>query len=209
MQTRISTVVIMIMLGSGFPVSAQDDEGFTLVKKEGKVSLYERWIPLFSDPSVTVRELKTEFYYDNTIEAGLQLLRDEKRAALWKGHLEEYKIYPQADAKRWVEYTYHDIPWPVSDQDHLTQYMVHKDSPMQTRVSFTSIDDEKLAPLRDGVTRIKLRGNWLFERHGSRVYVTYRVSSIPVGIPRAFTDPLVRNGMVNMIQKFIALAEQH
>ena len=172
------------------------------------MSLYERWIPLFSDPSVTVRELKTEFYYNNTTEAGLRLLRDEHKAPDWKGHVEEFRIFPMSDPRRWIEYTYHDIPWPVSDQDHLTEFTIQEIPPHQLRVVFNSIENEKLAPVRDGVTRIKLRGSWLFERQGSRVKVVYRVTSIPVGIPRAFTDPVVRNSMVTSIQRFISLVEQ-
>jgi hypothetical protein len=200
-----TTLVILICAPCA---RAQDNDGFIMVKRDGEVTIFERWVQSFTDPDVKVREMKTEFYYRNSLEAGLQLLRNEKKAPEWRSHILEFRIYPQ-DSHQWFEYTYHDIPWPVSDHDHFVQYNVMKRTTRQALISFHSIDSAQHAPLQDGVTRISLRGSWSFEQvEHSRVKVVYRVTSVPSGIPRVFTDPVIRNSMMATIKNFVKLLEQ-
>jgi len=127
---------------------AQEKEEFTLVKKEGAVCLYERWMtyPL-SDPPVKSREVKGVFYYNNTVTAGLRLVRDDKRAQLWQSSIAEFKVFPSRDTLTWHEYSYHDIPWPMSDQDHFMEYKVAGNhAGNMLKISFESRVNKTLAP---------------------------------------------------------------
>lgn len=187
-----------------------DDSGdFEVVKRSGDITLYERWIVLPGGEGLQAREVKSVFYYRNSIFAGLRLLKDEDKRMMWQDHVSEHKSFAQADTSRWFEYTYHDIPWPVSDQDHFMEYRLTACSPQQVSIAFKSTTDKRLAPERKGVTRMTLSGSWLLEQvDAQRVRVTYRISSTPLDIPRILTDPLVRGNMVSTIEDFVALVER-
>jgi hypothetical protein len=190
---------------------AQKKDEFTLVKKEGSVSLYERWMTYpSSDPPVKSREVKGVFYYNNTVTEGLRLVRDDKRAQLWQSSIAEFKVYPSRDTSTWHEYSYHDIPWPMSDQDHFMEYKVARyHAGNVLTISFESKVNKALAPERDGVNRIHLSGSWTMEQVGpTKVKVTYKVLSKPVGIPRLFADPFIRGNFVTSFLDFIAVLEK-
>lgn len=211
MRQYPTSAPILFLLLACTQALAQDKDGFTLVKKDGGVSIYERWITFpASDPPVKAREVKGEFYFNNTIFAGLHLIRDEKKIKEWQGHVAEFKVYPQGqDTTVWLEYSYHDIPWPVSDQDHFLEYKVVETIPMRKLfITFESRVNETLAPKRDGVTRMKLSGSWTLEQIGPKqVKVTYRILSMPIGIPKFLTDPIIRSNIMTTIEEYVALLE--
>lgn len=188
---------------------SQGKEEFVLVKKEGSISLYERWLTFpASDPPIKAREVKGVFYYNNTVAEGLRLLRDEKRTQLWKSNISEFRIYPSRDSSIWHEYSYHDIPWPVSDQDHFMEYKIGRNGQLLS-ISFESKVNNTLAPLRDGVNRVHLSGSWTMEQISpGKVKVTYTVLSKPGGIPKAVADPFIRSNIITSFQDFIALMEK-
>lgn len=186
-----------------------DADEFQLVKRSGDISLYERWIDIPGEEDKQAREVKSVFYYKNSIHAGLRLLKDQAKAMKWQDHVSEFKLYPQRDTSTWYEYSYHDIPWPVSDQDHFMEYKISACDPRQMLISFKSKVNNDLAPERKGVTRIMLTGSWLLEQiEKDRVKVTYRIFSMPLDIPRMLTDPIVRTNMVSTIEDFVALIEK-
>lgn len=191
------------------PIVAQDKEGFMLVKKEGSISIYERWLTYpASDPPVPAREVKGEFYYNSSAYSGLRLLQNERLIKRWQDHVSEFKVYPQRDTSTWLEYSYHDIPWPVSDQDHFMEYKISSKKEGLYFVSFNSKVNDKLAPVRKGVTRMQLSGSWTFQQISpDRVKATYRIFSMPIGIPRVFTDPIIRSNIMTTIEEYIALLE--
>jgi hypothetical protein len=181
-----------------------------LVRKEGSINLFERWLTYpESNPPLQARELKSEFYFNNTHFAGLQLLRNERKIFEWQSHVSEFKVFPAADTTTWHEYSYHDIPWPVSDQDHFMVYRVRAKSNRVLTVAFESTVNETLAPVRKGVSRMQLSGSWTFEQiNPNRVKVTYRILSKPIGIPKVFTDPIIRSNIMTTIEEYIRLLER-
>jgi hypothetical protein len=210
MIVRLIFFLYISALSLTLPVKAQDKEGFVLVKKQGAIAIYERWLTFpSSNPPVKAREVKGEFFYNNTVYAGLHLLQNEKKIKKWQSHVSEYKVYRQRDTTTWQEYSYHNIPWPVSDQDHFMEYKLttQKAGKMFT-VSFHSKVNESMAPVRKGVTRMQLSGSWTMEQiNPTKVKVTYRILSMPIGIPKIFTDPIIRNNIVTTIEQYIALLE--
>lgn len=204
---------ILFLMFVGFAygsVEAQSKEEFELVKKDGTISVYERWITIpNSDPPVKAREVKGEFYFQNTIYAGLHLIQDEEKIMQWQDHVSEFKVYKQPDTTTWLEYSYHDIPWPVSDQDHLLVYSMSAPGPGILTLAFQSKVDEGIAPVRKGVTRMELSGSWRLEQIApNKVKATYRIQSKPIGIPKFLTDPIIRSNIMTTIKEYIALLEE-
>jgi hypothetical protein len=182
---------------------AQEKDDFLLVKKDGTIAVYERWIT-YPGASYTAREVKGEFYFENTQSAGLALLQDETRIKRWQSHVSKFNVHLGSNKHTWKEYSYHDIPWPVSDQDHFLEYRIQTSNDSVLHIEFASVEDLKLAPLQKGVTRMELLGSWTFQKIDSlKTKATYRIISKPLNIPKFLTDPVVRNNMMTTIKSFI------
>jgi hypothetical protein len=191
-----------------FNLHAQEKDDFVLIKNDGPISIYERWIVFpGSEPSVTAREVKGEFTFNNSIYAALNLIKSEEKIKQWQHHVSHFKVYPQKDTSTWLEYSYHDIPWPVSDQDHFLEYKLYEKKPGQELlITFVTKTNEKLAPIKGGVTRMTLSGSWKLEQLTSqKTKATYCIRSMPIGIPRFFTDPVIHRNIMITIREFIAL----
>ncbi len=209
---KLGSVSILLLIGTVAFLSAlsQDKEGFVLIKSEDNISIYERWITFpKSNPPVQAREVKGEFFVNNSIYAASHLIKNESKIKKWQSHVSEFKVYPLADTTTWLEYSYHDIPWPVSDQDHFLVYKVNViEYDKELLLTFESKVDVKLAPVREDVSRMGLAGSWRFQRlSNGKTKVTYRITSRPSSIPRFFTDPVIRRNMMTTIQSYIDLLE--
>ncbi len=188
-----------------------DPEGFQLLKKEERIAIYERWV-FFpgSNPPVKAREVKGEFLINSTIHEILAILKAEATIQVWQKHVSKFNVYLQPDTTYWLEYSYHDIPWPVSDQDHFLEYRLKKKNTNDFFITFKSVKNEKLAPVYEDVTRMELAGSWELEQlTAQQVKVTYRIFSMPIGIPRIFTDPVIRSNLMSTIKALTSLAEEN
>jgi hypothetical protein len=209
---RISLLFLLVFLVVIPDSNAQDKfpEGFALVKRDGDIAIYERWI-IFpdSDPPQEAREVKGEFTAQSSIYKVLALIKDKTKIKIWQKHVSEFRVYPQPDTTFWLEYSYHDIPWPVSDQDHFLEYQLYERKPAEEFfLMFKSRKDPVLAPKQNGVTRMILSGSWRLQQVSpNQVKVTYRILSMPIGIPRLFTDPVIRSNLMSTIQALKRLAE--
>lgn len=189
--------------------NGDDEKGFELIREKDNIFIYERWVhfPKVSPP-VEAREVKGVFFARTTIQEGAALLKNEKKIRQWQSHVSKFKVYPQTDST-WFEYSYHDIPWPVSDQDHFLIYEVKESKPNERLfITFESVPHAKLAPIDEDADRMRLSGSWLFERNGDKVKITYSILSMPSHIPRIFTDPVIRNNMMSTIKSYIKIVEE-
>lgn len=192
------------------PGLTQDDDQFTLVREDDSIYVYERWI-IFpdSDPPQDAREVKGEFYVNTNINKAFQLLKNEKWIMTWQKHVTEFKVYPLPTDTAWLEYSYHDIPWPVSDQDHFLVYHIVEKNENKIFVVFETTSNNLLAPIRDGVTRMNLLGSWTFHKlNDTKIKATYRIISQPSSIPRIFTDPVIRRNLMSTIKAYIKILEE-
>jgi len=189
---------------------AQGDPEFVLVKQEDSVFIYERWIKFpGTEPPQDAREVKGEFTVHSTANELIRLLKSPKWVMKSQKHVSEFKVYPLAVDTAWLEYSYHDIPWPVSDQDHFLVYKVTKEDENEMIVAFESTKNDKLAPERSGVARMNLLGSWTINKlDENRVKVVYSIISQPGNIPRIFTDPIIRRNIVITIQSIIEILEE-
>jgi hypothetical protein len=212
MNHLLKTVLLILTALITFPALPQtQNDGFALVKEDGDIFIYERWT-IFpkSSPPVKAREVKGEFSVNSNIHDAIALLKDEKKIYEWQKHVTEFKVYLKSDTTWWEEYSYHDIPWPVSDQDHFLIYQVHKTStPERVFITFETKVNNILAPVREDVTRMVLSGSWLIEKIGpEKIKVTYSILSMPSHIPRIFTDPVIRSNMMSTIKNYIRILEE-
>jgi hypothetical protein len=193
-------------------VSQSAEPEFELVRKnqERNISIYERWI-IFpgSNPPVKAREVKGDFFVHSTVPKALALLKDEKRIFSWQSHVSEFKTYCTSDTITWNEYSYHDIPWPVSDQDHFLEYTIQPGSSSEKiKIVFQSKVNAAVAPVREDANRMELYGTWTFEKiDEQKIKASYTILSKPSHIPRIFTDPVIRNNLMSTIQSFIDILE--
>jgi len=203
-------LLLLLVLNFG-KTMAQESESFTLVKKDSSIYLYERWVTFPGKvPAVRAREVKGEFIVRASMYKVLSIIKDESKIKVWQKHVSKFKIYPQRDTSNWLEYSYHDIPWPVSDQDHFLQYdLIEKIPARELFIKFESVINPKLAPIESGVARMELRGSWTLEQISpQKVKVTYRILSMPSSIPRMFTDPVIRNNLMSTIKALTKLSEE-
>ena len=184
-------------------------DGFELVRNEDSILVYERWVTFpGSDPPVTAREVKSEFFIRGKMYEALSLLQDESRIAIWQKHVTEFDVYPHADSL-WYEYSYHDIPWPVSDQDHFLEYRIRDVEDEGMFITFRTVANDRIAPVRKGVSRMTLAGSWYFEKvGGGKIKATYRILSMPGNLPRFLTDPVIRNNLMSTVRAYINLLER-
>jgi hypothetical protein len=194
------------------PLVAQneDDSDFVLVREDHPITLHERWINYpGKQPAILSREVKSEFLVNASIYKILAIIQDESQIRNWQRNVEKFKIYRKADSTCWDEYTYHDAPWPVSDQDHYLTYKLVETKPgEEIQIRFESASNESV-PIYDGVTRLVLNGSWLMQQLGpGKAKVVYRVQSVPSGAPRLLTDPVVRSNLMSSIKSLKELAEK-
>jgi hypothetical protein len=205
---------LALSLGAAIYAIAQDDADskFVLVRESDNIFIYERWITFpKSNPPIRAREVKGDFTVNCTVTDAIKLIQNEAQIKHWQKHVTEFKVYlsPQ-DTSRWIEYSYHDIPWPVSDQDHLLEYRIQEGSTKDKAfITFETKVDDSLAPVREDVTRMTLAGSWLLENTGNgKIKASYRILSKPSNIPRIFTDPVIRSNLMSTIKAFIELLEK-
>lgn len=208
-KLRIGLCVIGLFAGQAYVSGQVNNDGFELVRNEDSILVHERWVTFpGSDPPVTAREVKSEFFIRGNMHDALSLIQDESKIGVWQKHVTEFRVYPHADSL-WYEYSYHDIPWPVSDQDHFLEYTIHPSKPGEgIFITFRSVRNDRLAPERKGVSRMTLSGSWRFEEvDGGQIKATYRILSMPGNLPRFLTDPVIRNNLMSTVRAYIQTLE--
>jgi hypothetical protein len=207
-RVLLGIVLLTVVIFKGKSQSQEDAaNGFELVKDKDDIFIYERWVKYpKSDPAIDAREVKGVFFVKSTFDEALGLVQNDKKIKEWQSHVSKFKVYPLNDTA-WYEYSYHDIPWPVSDQDHFLIYKVEKKTMDSLFVTFESFEHTKLAPVDEDADRMKICGSWLFEKRKDKLKITYSIMSWPSNIPRLFTDPVIRGNMMSTIKSYIKILE--
>jgi hypothetical protein len=209
---KVTSLFVLLAISFSCFGQKQDAEGFVSVFSDPSISIYERWIEFpGKKPAVISREFKSEFTINASIHKIINLIRNEAQVKLWQQHLRSYKIYAKKDSTVWDEYSCHDIPWPLSDQDSFLEYKLTEVIPgVEYLVYFRSTEDPKVAPLNDDIHRIELVGSWKFTLISPGVVqVVYRIQSLPAtSLPRMIIDPVVRNNLVASIKSLTEIAEK-
>jgi uncharacterized protein YndB with AHSA1/START domain len=186
------------------PAPAGAAEKFTLVKTQGAVSLYERWLEI--EPGRQGREVKAEFTVSQPPAAVVALLRDEAKAKDWMRRVSECRIVPDPHSGSWLAYVHYNIPWPISNQDCLLRYEQRREGE-QLRIAFRTAAHSDFSPKARVKRMAGVAGAWLLTPQADgRTKVTYTVMTTETpALPRWVTDPLVQSNLLDTMNAFCAL----
>jgi hypothetical protein len=184
---------------------------FKIVKKQGAITLFERWITGTKDEPV--RELKAEFLVESDIESVIRLLKNQATGIEWNKNASLYKIANTLNRNQWINYIKYNMPAMFDDQECCLLYKMTD--------SFSSDKDRCLInfesttcpmfPLNLDVKRITgISGQWKLEAQQNHLLkVTYLISSDRNSkIPRFISDPIVHNNLFNTMENFKNLLEK-
>lgn len=181
-------------------------EDYEIVRQDEKIFLYERWVD-FPGTTTKARSLKIVFTVAVTPEKMIPVITEETKLNAWQKNLEEFKSYPAHDSA-WHVYTWYKMPWPLTDQDYYAYYKVLERTANRIVLTFEPATNDKVAPKRDKIDRMKAYGKWILEKTTTgKTKVTYFITGEPVKIPRTVTDNIVRNNFMSTINTLINVAE--
>ena len=187
--------------------SLTESEEFEIVRQDERITLFERWTP-YPGTSVNARQVKGVFEVAASLPETFSTIHNEEKIKAWQENIQEYKIIPKNDTI-WTVYSMTEIPWPLDNQDYLLRYYLKEKNEKKIILAFEHCSDISLAPLSKNADRTPTNGKWILEKISEqKTRVTYVVSSMPVDYPRFITDRLVRNHLMETMNKFIAVAEK-
>ena len=181
-------------------------DAYEIVRQDERIFLYERWTD-FPGTNTKSRSLKIVFSVAATPEKMLQVVTEEARLKEWQKNLAEFKNYPKGDTA-WHVYTWYKMPWPLTDQDYYSKYKITERTANRIVLTFEPAVNDKNAPPRNKINRMKAYGKWILEKTTSgKTKVSYFITGEPVNIPRTVTDNIVRNNFMSTMNTLITVAE--
>lgn len=207
---NISIHVFTLLSGLLFFTQNISASDFKVVKKQGDIVLYERWIT--GTKGESVRELKAEFFVKSNTGNVIDLLKNQPEGTRWNRNASVYKIAHTYNNDQWVNYIRYDMPL-MDDQECCLLYRLSSSSSPQQNVCVINFEStlSPFFPVSPGVTRITgVRGQWILEPlSNGNMKVTYIISSDKSSnIPRFISDPIVRNNLFKTMTGFKNLLEK-
>lgn len=199
---RVSVIILVSMLCQIFIFQKTTASDFKIVKKQGDITLYERWIKGANGESV--RELKAGFVIQSNATEIIELLKNQLQGIQWNSHASVYKIADTRNTHQWINYIRYDMPAIMNDQECCLQFMSSYDNAGVCKISFSSTYSP-LFPATPGIKRITgVKGEWILEPcAGNNLKVTYFISSDRnKNIPRFLSDPIVRDNLFKTMENF-------
>jgi hypothetical protein len=208
---NISIHVFALLLCHLFFVQNIFASDFKVVKKQGDIVLYERWIT--GDKGESVRELKAEFFVKSNTENVIALLKNQPEGTKCNRNASAYKIANTFNDAQWINYIKYDMPAIMDDQECCLLYQLPSSFSQQQNVHIISFEStlSPLFPVSSDVTRITgVRGQWILEQlSNENMKVTYIISSDKSSnIPRFISDPIIHNNLFKTMTNFKTLLEK-
>lgn len=204
---RLTQIVLLLLIPCYAYTQTSAAKDYEIVRKDERIFLYERWAD-FPGTTTTARGLKVVFTVSATFDKMLALVTEEAKLKEWQKNLAEFKQYPKNDTA-WHVYSWYKMPWPLTDQDYYSKYKVTERTASRIVLTFEPAVNDKMAPARDKVNRMRAYGKWVFEKTTSgKTKVTYLITGEPVNLPRSVTDNIVRNNFMSTIHELITVAEK-
>ena len=184
---------------------------FKIVKKQGDIVLYERWIA--GSKGESVRELKAEFFVKSITESVIDLLKNQPEGTKWNMNTSLYKIANTRNDDQWINYIKYDMPAIMDDQECCLLYKVTSSFSDQQNVCVINFEStiSPLFPVNPDVKRITgVRGQWILQPQPNRsLKITYLITSDKSSnMPRFISDPIVHGNLFKTIENFKDLLEK-
>jgi uncharacterized protein YndB with AHSA1/START domain len=207
MMRLIRIFLLLLVSCYAYSQTPSSKEDYEIVRQDERIFLYERWAD-FPGTSTKARGIKVVFSVAATPDKMMSMVTEEAKLKEWQKNLTEFKRHPKNDTA-WHVYTWYKMPWPLTDQDYYANYKVTERTPNRIVITFSPATNDKVAPVRDKINRMKAYGKWVFEKTTSgKTKVTYIITGEPVKIPRSVTDNIVRNNFMSTINDLIAVVEK-
>lgn len=202
---RLNLLFLFVVLNCYAFAQTSKDE-YEIVRQDERIFLYERWAD-FPGTTTKARGLKVVFTTTATPEKMLTMITEEARLKEWQKNLGEFKGFPKSDSV-WHVYTWYKMPWPLTDQDYFAKYKMLEQTPNRIVMTFEPAVNDKVAPAREKINRMKAYGKWVIEKTTTgKTKVTYFITGEPVNISRTITDNIVRNNFMSTMNTLISVAE--
>jgi hypothetical protein len=207
---RLHTILAVLLLFAQHVLVAQsqpDSDGFEIVRQDERITLFERWTP-YPGTSTSARQVKGIFEIAVSLPDAYNTIHSEEKIKAWQENILEYKLIPKNDTS-WTVYSRAEIPWPLDDQDYLLRYSLMEKNEKKIVLSFEHCSDATIMPVTKEADRTPTTGKWILEKvSDQKTKVIYVVTSMPVDYPRFITDRLVRNHLMETMNKLIRVAEK-
>ncbi len=184
---------------------------FKIVKKQGDIVLYERWIT--GTNGASVRELKAEFFVKSKTENVIDLLKNQPEGTKWNTNASSYKIANARREDEWINYIKYDMPAIMDDQECCLLFKLVPAFSGEQNVCVINFEStlSPLFPVNPGVKRITgVKGQWTLRQQSNKsLKITYLISSDKSSnIPRFISDPIVHGNLFKTIENFKNLLEK-
>lgn len=182
---------------------------FKFVKKDGAISLFERWVE--GKQNESVRELKAEFEIKANLNNVVALLKNQQKGKDWNKNASVYKTVINSKSGSWINYLIYDMPSIWDDQDCCLFYDIQDAGVLHHKsltINFNSISSA-LFPEKPGIKRITgVKGKWVFDLLKDKIKITYIISSDRMmNIPRFIADPFVHKNLFQSMKSFKQILE--
>jgi len=195
---------------SGFKMSyeAESEDDFKLVKTEGDILFYERWITR-EDKSLA-REVKIELSLHTTLDSILAIIKNEEQTKIWNKNLAECEVI-EDNNQGWLTYYKYSIPWPLNNQDCVLYHWInHADADDGLTVVHFKSAEHDLFSRKSNITRLEdVAGKWVLQDlNNGKFKVAYHITTTPSGsFPRWLADPIIRSNLISSLSNFRKILE--
>lgn len=184
---------------------------FKIVKKQGDITLYERWIK--RGDTEPVRELKAEFLVECDVENVISLLKDQPAGIKWNKNASLYKIANTPKNNEWINYIKYNMPAIFDDQECCLLYKMPDSYSINENACVINFESttSSLFPPQSAIKRITgVSGQWKMEQQANHfLKITYRISSDKsANIPRFISDPIVHSNLIKTMLNFKTMLEK-
>lgn len=207
MMRLIRIFLLLLVPCYAYTQTSSPKEDYEIVRQDERIYLFERWAD-FPGTTTKARGLKVVFTVSATFDRVMAMVTEEANLKEWQKNLAEFKRYPKNDTA-WYVYTWYKMPWPLTDQDYYAKYKVTERTANRIVLTFEPAVNDKVAPAREKINRMKAYGKWILERTTSgKTKVTYFITGEPVNMPRSVTDNIVRNNFMSTMNELISVSEK-
>ncbi|WP_439182592.1 hypothetical protein [Carboxylicivirga taeanensis] len=176
-------------------------DNWQAIKHEEGVDIRYRWLT-FGD-TLKTRELMLSFSVRASVQNVLHYLRSESALSSWNLGVRDLNVWTDSDST-WLTHMIYDIPYPLSQQDLVTQNTIVESS------GDVLIDVDAAPALVSRLPNVNRQqfyfGQWrLKTQPNGKTAVTFSLVSLSKSrIPRFIRDPIIQN---KLLGSFIKLKE--
>lgn len=186
---------------------AQDDEyEWKLVKSQKGIKSFVK-----KNPNTKIRSVKVETIVEATLSELFFIITNTDSHSDWVYLNDHSEIIERTDNFNWINYGLVDIPWPISDRDHVTIAKMTQDS-IDHRIILKSSSLPNIIPEKEDCIRIQMvESCWCLNPLGNgSVHITFELTTDVGGsIPIWLVNMAVAKGPTQTMQGLIKIVESN